>query len=288
MQKELEKMRDAYPKSKKYLMMKTCIQMLPESRLKDKLLKAHVYLLRNIVVITGQNCSLKCKNCANFSPYLAKTIPFYPYEEICQDLQAITDECQILRLQLQGGEFFLHPNALQILEYVANNPRIHQVTIATNATIVPKDSLLAIIKQSGKISIRLSDYGEVNHKNAQRLESTLASHEIPHFTHHYVHSDSQWRDCGGKDMERLEDDVAKKTFENCLFGRNCLTMENGLISRCSRGVVAYIAQGFSLGAHDGILVRPNEKRTFATIVQAQQIRAGGGAENQPISRVLFF
>ena len=276
MQKELEKIRDAYPKSKKYLMMKTCIQMLPESRLKDKLLKAHVHLLRNIVVITGQNCSLKCKNCANFSPYLAKTIPFYPHEEICQDLQAITNECQILRLQLQGGEFFLHPNALQILEYIANNPRIHQVTIATNATIVPKDSLLAIIKQSGKISIRLSDYGEANHKSAQRLESTLAAHEIPHFTHHYVHSDNQWRDCGGRDMERLQDDAVQKIFETCLFGRNCLTMENGLISRCSRGVVAHIAQGFHLGAHDGILIRPSAKRAFATIAQTQQT----GAENQ--------
>ncbi len=277
MQKELEKMRDVYPKSKKYLMIKTCIQMLPESRLKDKLLKAHVYLLRNLVVITGQNCSLKCKNCANFSPYLAKTIPFYPHEEICQDLQAITDECQILRLQLQGGEFFLHPNALQILEYIANNPRIHQVTIATNATIVPKDSLLAIIKQSGKISIRLSDYGAVNHKSAQRLESILVAHAISHFTHHYVHSDSQWRDCGGKDVKRLKDDVVQKIFDACLFGRNCLTMENGLISRCSRGVVAHIAQGFSLGVHDGILVRPNAKRAFATIPQTHQMSTGNQA-----------
>lgn len=271
MQKELEKMRDAYQQNKKYLAMKTLIHMLPKSGLKDRLLKAHVYLLRNIVVITGQNCSLKCKNCANFSPYLAKTIPFYPHEEICQDVQAITDECQILRLQLQGGEFFLHPNALQILEYIANNPRIHQVTIATNATILPKDSLLGIIKQSGKISVRLSDYGEANHKNAQRLESALASHEIPHFTHHYVHSDNQWRDCGGKNMERLKDDVVQKIFETCLFGRNCLTMENGLISRCSRGVVAHIAQGFHLGANDGILVRPNAKRAFATITQTHQM-----------------
>lgn len=270
MQKELEKIRDTYPKNKKYVMIKALIQMLPKSRLKDRLLKAHVYLLRNIVVITGQNCSLKCKNCANFSPYLAKTIPFYPHEEICQDLQAITDACQILRLQLQGGEFFLHPNALQILEYIANNPRIHQVTIATNATIIPKDSLLAIIKQSGKFSVRLSDYGEANHKSAQRLESALASHGIPHFTHHYVHSDNQWRDCGGKDMERLGDDVVQKIFETCLFGRNCLTMENGLISRCSRGVVAHIVQGFGLGANDGILVRPNAKRAFATITQAHQ------------------
>lgn len=280
MQKTLEKIRDSYQSNKKYLVIKTLIQLLPQSKLKERLLKAHSYLLRNIVVITGQNCSLKCKNCANFSPYLAKTIPFYPHEEICQDLQAITDECQILRLQLQGGEFFLHPNALQILEYIANNPRIHQVTIATNATMIPKDSLLAIIKQSGKISVRLSDYGAVNHKSAQRLEAVLAAHAIPYFTHHYVHSDSQWRDCGGKDVERLGDDVVQKIFDACLFGRNCLTMENGLISRCSRGVVAHIAQGFSMGAHDGILVRPNAKRVFATIAQTYQMSAGGGADNQ--------
>ncbi|TLD82015.1 radical SAM protein [Helicobacter sp. MIT 05-5293] len=249
---------------------------------KMPLSRAYLNELSNLVLITGQNCSLKCKNCANFSPYLAKTMPFYPYEEICQDLQAITEECRILHLGIQGGEFFLHPNALQILEYIANNPRIQQVTIATNATIIPKDSLLAIIKQSNKIAVRLSDYGEVNYKSAQKLESVLIAHDISHYTHRYAHGDSQWRDCGGKELTRLKDKVVQKIFEECIFGKYCLSMENGFISRCSRGVIAHLVQGFSLGANDGILVRPNAKRAFATY-NAQtyaHYSSGGGDMNK--------
>lgn len=55
---------------------KKLIQLLPESSYKDKLLIQYVNTINNIVVIVGQNCTLKCRNCANFSPYLAKQLPF--------------------------------------------------------------------------------------------------------------------------------------------------------------------------------------------------------------------
>lgn len=266
MQELLRKIYKEYQRFKKKIInnILMLIKILPHSKLKDRLLRTYINELRSIVVITGQNCTLKCKNCANFSPYLAKTIPFYPYEEICQDIQAITEQCQILHLQLQGGEFFLHPNAMQILEYVANNPRIHRVTIATNATIIPKDSLLELIKQSGKIIVRLSDYGVANNKSLQKLESALIAYNIHHFIHRYAHNDSQWIDCGDKNLKRLKERVVQKIFKECIFARECLSMENGFISRCSRAVIAHIIQGFALSVNDGILVRPHAKRVFAT------------------------
>ena len=243
--------------------------LLPES------VKAKYFnTLENLVVISGQNCSLKCKNCANFSPYLAKMMPFYPYEEICADIEEITKHTQIKNMQLQGGEFFLHPNATQILEYVAGNPRIHRITIATNATIVPKDSILSLIKESGKIRLRLSNYGEANHKSAQKLESTLTQWKIPYWLHCYASGNGNWVDCGGKSVKRLKESVVQKIFKECIFGQGggCLTMENGFISKCSRAVVAHLVQGFALGKNDGILVRQNAQRIFS----AYNVANGGG------------
>ncbi|WP_289181457.1 radical SAM protein [Helicobacter japonicus] len=248
--------------------------LLPES------VKAKYFnTLENLVVISGQNCSLKCKNCANFSPYLAKMIPFYPYEEICADIEEITKHTQIKNMQLQGGEFFLHPNATQILEYVAGNPRIHRITIATNATIVPKDSILSLIKESGKIRLRLSNYGEANHKSAQKLESTLTQWKIPYWIHCYASGDGNWVDCGGKSVKRLKESVVQKIFKECIFGQcgGCLTMENGFISKCSRAVVAHLVQGFALGKNDGILVRQNAQRIFS----AYNVANGGGGVELP-------
>ncbi|MCX2717606.1 radical SAM protein [Helicobacter sp. MIT 21-1697] len=239
--------------------------------------RKYLNFIERIVVISGQNCSLKCKHCANFSPYLAKIIPFYPYEEICQDIAELTKHTQIKTLQFQGGEFFLHPNATQILQYTAQNPRIHRIIIATNATIVPKDSLLRIIKESGKITLRLSNYGIVNMKGIQRLESALKEWEIPYYSHHFVHQQDTWVDCGNVKMARLKDKIVQKIFKECIFGKECLTMENGFISKCSRATIAHLVQNFALSKDCGLLINPKTQRAFSAFTPLE-IGGGGGVK----------
>ena len=123
---------------------RVAIAKLPDSTYKDSLMKRYVNVISNIVVIVGQNCTLKCKDCANFSPYLSKILPFYPTQEIIADMQELIKEAQIAYLQFQGGEFFYHPDAREILAFAVRSPRIHSICIATNATIIPKDSVLNI------------------------------------------------------------------------------------------------------------------------------------------------
>ncbi|WP_334083694.1 radical SAM protein [Helicobacter typhlonius] len=249
---------------------KKLIQLLPESSYKDKLLIQYVNTINNIVVIVGQNCTLKCRNCANFSPYLAKQLPFYPYEEIIADIQALITESRIAYLQFQGGEFFLHPHCKDILEFVAKQDRIRYVCVATNATIIPKDPVLKLL-QHKKFFVRVSDYGEVNAKSAEKLEEMLDKYGVAVIRRNVYRGEGLWSKCGDKYMKRLPEEYMQKVFDSCTFAKECLTMENGFITRCSRATISHIVQNFSLCALDGIHVRPNAQRIFDTLT-----RFGGG------------
>ena len=257
---------------------RVAIAKLPESTYKEALMKRYVNVISNIVVIVGQNCTLKCQDCANFSPYLSKILPFYPAQEIIADMQELIKEAQIAYLQFQGGEFFYHPDAREILAFAVQSPRIHSICIATNATIIPKDSMLELLA-SPKVIVRISNYGQVNAKTATKLEEVLQARGIAVILRNTYRGAGLWSKCGDKDTKQLPSKAMQKVFDSCTFAKECLTMENGFITRCSRGTIAHIMQGFRLGGGDGVLVRPSATRAFETIhpeANADKHRQTGG------------
>ncbi|MDL0080267.1 radical SAM protein [Helicobacter zhangjianzhongii] len=263
---------------------RVAIAKLPESTYKEALMKRYVNVISNIVVIVGQNCTLKCQDCANFSPYLSKILPFYPAQEIIADMQELIKEAQIAYLQFQGGEFFYHPDAREILAFAVQSPRIHSICIATNATIIPKDSMLELLA-SPKVIVRISNYGQVNAKTATKLEEVLQARGIAVILRNTYRGAGLWSKCGDKDTKQLPSKAMQKVFDSCTFAKECLTMENGFITRCSRGTIAHIMQGFRLGGGDGVVVRPSAARAFETIhpeaneANADKYRQTGGGGN---------
>lgn len=244
---------------------RVAIPLLPDSAYKEALMKRYVNVISNIVVIVGQNCTLKCKDCANFSPYLSQILPFYPAQEIIDDMQELIKEAQIAYLQFQGGEFFYHPDAQEILAFALASPRIHSICIATNATIIPKDSMLELLANP-KVIVRISNYGDVNAKSATKLESILQARGVAVILRNTYRGAGLWSKCGDKDTKRLSQKSMQKVFASCTFAKECLTMENGFITRCSRGTIAHLMQGFRLSGGDGVVVRPVAKRAFKTIL----------------------
>lgn len=97
-----------------------------------------------LVVVTGQACSLKCKNCGNFSPYISREVPFYKYSNIIRDMEVILRNIKHLQeCQLQGGEFFLHKDAIKILKYLISNRKISKIIIASNGVVPSLSSELS-------------------------------------------------------------------------------------------------------------------------------------------------
>lgn len=223
-----------------------------------KKIKHHFYdydwEMPNLIVISGQKCTLHCKNCSNFSPYHSSRLDFYNADDIIQDLENIIKRIKcLIHIQLQGGDFFLHPNAYKILNYIANEDKIMNCTIATNCILLPKQELLDIIKQQ-KFSIRISNYGTANEKNKDKLEKLLIENKINYRFHHYANQDNTWSYCGGVRTPKQTKISTIENYEKCGF-KVCLTLENGIISRCSRATVAHLVQKFTPAPKDFVYVR---------------------------------
>ena len=209
-----------------------------------------------LVFITGQKCTLRCRHCGNFTPLLPQT--FYSFNEISSDLEKMLEVSKIYRLQIQGGEALIYPELVDLL-WRLKTKKVCSIHIATNGTRELTDEQIRAIRKVGA-TIRISDY-QVNNKISaitDKLVKQCKKNRIRYRLYRFVSGDSSWIDMGGKDIEREDDDAkVKRTFDSCPFNI-CLTLEDGLIARCSRATVSHLVQDFTPAENDLI-----ESRTMS-------------------------
>lgn len=211
-----------------------------------------------LVVVVGQACSLKCKDCGNFAPYAHKDNLVYNFEDIIAGLERVKNAgFSIDLLQIQGGEPFVYPYLNKILDYVIGQRFIKSIEIATNGTIIP-DKYVSFLKNA-KIAVRISDYGDVNREKAQYLCTFLKENGVEFYYYNFVHQNTKWSKCGEIDQEQFGCEEAKLHFAKCGF-RSCLTFEKNLFGKCSRSIHAKSIQGFVTKKEDYVDVNSDMLR----------------------------
>lgn len=207
-----------------------------------------------LVLVVGQACTLRCKDCANFSPYADQSRKAYDIEKTLNDLHNVVNSVwRIRKLQIQGGEPFVYPYLNKILEYVVHEDKIKEVDIATNGTVIPYNFFDYL--KNKKVNVRISDYPVVSEEKMQKLCNEFERQGVAYTKYEFVGKDGLWRDSGGVDTKR--EDNGKKVssrFRLCSF-RGCWTLENGIIGRCSRSTHSLYIQKFQTLPKDYIQVR---------------------------------
>ncbi|GHU31251.1 hypothetical protein AGMMS50256_19440 [Betaproteobacteria bacterium] len=212
-----------------------------------------------LVVCMGQACSLKCRDCGNFSPYAPKDTRFYSTEQIIRDLQVLIKQCSAIEiLQIQGGEPFLHPGLGDLLNYlIREESRIHTIVVATNGAIpTPPQNVLEYLKDK-KCFVRISNYKNVP-RISRKIENTVTLFEKNHIRYgefNFASGIAKWNRMGSHldTYHEASDEIVKKRFNDCAF-RGCLTLENSTLGYCSRSVIATRLQNFHPGADDYLQV----------------------------------
>ena len=220
----------------------------------DQILSLYSWTVRNhfcipgLVVSVGQKCTLKCKNCGNFSPYASQEHLEYDVFDIIREINSFLDTVDfITEIQIQGGEPFLYKDLEKLVEFTLNEKRILHVTIASNGTIIPPDKIISLCKNP-KVTIRISDYSIPGKK--QVLKNYLNNNGINYFCYNFSDNNDKWRDLGGIDTIRENDDsIVEKRFMNCNF-QYCLTLENAMLGWCSRSTHAPFIQKFPISDED--------------------------------------
>ncbi len=110
-----------------------------------------VYSPFSTCIVLTTLCSLNCKYCLNYQPYI-KNKCHIEYEKLKKDIDVFFNSFdRVDSFSLTGGEPLLYKELPDLLYYIANNYRnkVEHLWFATNGTIVPSDELCTAIKDTG-------------------------------------------------------------------------------------------------------------------------------------------
>jgi len=217
-----------------------------------------------LVISIGQACNLKCRDCGILSPYAPQSALLYDISSIINDLSIIAKNCDTIdRLQIQGGEPFLHPNLVDLLDSLLEQKPfincIKKIEIATNGTIVPASNVLERMCND-KLFVRISNYSNLKQikPNVTETIACLDEHKIKYRIYNFTSRRDLWYRKGDFNISpELDDSVVADRFSSCK-NRNCLTMENSILGYCSRSTISKNIQKFIPKHNDYLCIKDNE------------------------------
>jgi len=187
-------------------------------------------------------CNLNCLGCSNLiascksQEHIDKQAIFSAIDNLLNKID------RLYRLKLHGGEVLLHPDLVEIIDYVGSKDKIVSLRLTTNGTIIPSEKVLNIIKKRNLV-VQISDYKLPNLKTEQLIQA-LKTKGI-RYTMPY---DAAWRDMGG--FEKRE--YCRR--QECTIGK-CNSMLDGKIFICSRAAMMDklgIAKSDSLSVYEDV------------------------------------
>ena len=186
----------------------------------------------NIDSINTFFCNLKCKECSNGIQYRKEKRKISADSQIYY-LKKMTDKLPISQCNFQGGEVFTDVNFSEFVEKHSYNSRVAIFTVATNGTILPKDDVFEVIRNTGCM-IRISDYGILS-KHKQDIIEKCKEFNIPCFTFPMA---EKWRKFGEYKKRNRSESELREICSRCCFGTHDLMFVDNKIYCCLRTLYA--------------------------------------------------
>lgn len=180
-----------------------------------------------INVCITQKCNLKCKYCSHLIPLFNAPI-HYELVKILQSIDRFLDAIDYLHhIGILGGEPFLHPDLINIVNKLLGYKKIGYIEILTNGTYIPSDSVLEQISDD-RILIRISDYG----CSSDKLEG-FVSKLIQHKILYQIYQEHSWHDYGLTNVPHLRNVFQLKNIFQTCSSSNCYQIKNSKLYHCA-------------------------------------------------------
>jgi organic radical activating enzyme len=174
-----------------------------------------VHIFQSDMLVT-EKCSLNCSHCNMFMPHYEFPI-HRELDTIISDIDSyfkIVDYVSVFHLV--GGEPFLYPNIENVIKHLLENyiTKIDKLIITTNGTILPKDSIIQLLKDNDVI-LSVSDYSDKLDHIKKKVVKVLDSYKENNINH-YVRNQIEWYDFGDLRVKKnLPTDKLIKHFDSC-------------------------------------------------------------------------
>lgn len=228
-------------------------------------------------------CNLKCELCSAASPYY-NSPTIYSAEILNRSIDEYFKIVQhVQKFTLTGGEPLLSPALPHVVRHLRSYlPRIGELEIITNGTLVPNDDLLNAIKETEDVVFLIDNYGDDISLKVKKTKEVLELNGIKHSERVYYGTDSHFG--GWVDFRQLalRDANPMETFGKCAYPQKmgfCFTIVGGKIFPCS-ATRRCIEQGKLsmneaeiLDIFDGCLSCSEKENWFAEIEKADCLKA---------------
>lgn len=188
--------------------------------------------IANIDSINTLFCNLRCKECSNGIQFRKEKRIIAADSQVVH-LKKLTDKMPISQCNFQGGEVFTDVGFSKFVQKHSHNPRVVIFTVATNGTIMPKDEVFQVLRQTGCM-VRISDYGDIS-KQKQAIIEKCKMFNIPCFTFPMA---EQWRKFGEYRKRNRTESELKKICSECCFGTHDLMFVDDRLYCCLRTLYA--------------------------------------------------
>lgn len=188
-------------------------------------LESQDIILPTLEVFVTERCTLRCRDCSHLIPRYNKPVD-YRIESIIKYLQnALKIVEKISDLTILGGEPLLHKDISQLLEYCCAQQKIENITIITNATVMPTDDVLQLMSKTNA-RLRLSNYGKYSIR-LEEIKKKCEENNVKFFV-----NDELWTDMGEIYNHNYSENELKEIFTDCPFAFDLLLLR-GRIFRCA-------------------------------------------------------
>jgi organic radical activating enzyme len=188
--------------------------------------------VKMIGYVLGSICSLNCQHCCESIPYLRSSDKsFVPKATVIGDIRKYASACEFITLlEFVGGEPFLHPGMVDILDTALKIKNIGVIHVFTNGTVPPKPELCKALSNP-RIVIYISNYSKLlSEHHAKKVAATEQMLKDGNVAFVYGSNDN-WYDISS--FENVGDDEAnlRVRYQSC-FLHTCNRLHDGALYRC--------------------------------------------------------
>lgn len=190
-------------------------------------------ILPFVEVCISPQCTLRCRDCANFMQYYDKPKPM-DLPTVKSWIDALLESVDhILTFCIMGGEPLMQKQLPELVAYILSQSKIQHLLIVTNGTLKPRDELVALMRNNPRTSIRFSNYGP---KLAPKCHEYVQFCKDNNILVQLLPADLHWYDMGGTQNRNLSPERLEQVYANC--PNNCRHIWNGELHHCPRSAHA--------------------------------------------------
>lgn len=199
------------------------------------------FVVERANLAVSMKCSLKCKLCGTYSPYLSnlKQPSFDDLLEYTRRYFNIVDFTE--KFTISGGEPLLFKQLPEVINSLFKyKDKIGELEIVTNGTIVPNDEVLNSVRKFGSTFYRflVDDYGSNLSTKTKEIDAVLKEADLPYVIRNYTSTDAHcggWVDFGNAEKIHTPEE-AEILFRKCSNANKlhyCFYIFNGKVLPCT-------------------------------------------------------